>query len=107
MNQGDWRKELKSGWLTVLLILNEIARHTVIAFGLLLGIHLLAAGVNWIAGLTGTSIVDVPVVTLPVLGAIHLKQILLTIDVVFIVRLAYEGYREIERILGHARNATE
>jgi hypothetical protein len=99
----DSWQDVRLGCWTVFLILNEIARHAVTTFGLLASAHLVAGGVEWVAQMTGTSILKTPIATLPVLGPIEVKQLLLTIDAVFIVLLASEGFRDILRIYGSAR----
>ena len=54
---------------------------------------------EWISSVTKTSVVNIPLS-----WEFRLKQLLLTIDAVFILKLAYEGYSEIHRIYADARN---
>lgn len=96
----DW-KDVGHGWGITFLIVNEIARHTVVAMAMIAAIHFLGLFIEWISQLTRTSVVNIPLV-----WDFRLKQLLLTIDVVFILKLAYEGFLDIHRIYADARTKT-
>ena len=98
------KAEIARGWWTTFLVLNEIIRHTLVTLILIACIHAVAAFVQWISYITGSSVLDVPILTLPMVGRLELKQLLLTIDVVFIILLALEASRDMRRIYRDARN---
>lgn len=88
---------------TTLCVLSEIVRHTLVTLTLIASVHLTAAFAQWISYITNTSVLDVPLLTLPMVGRVELKQLLLTIDAVFVILLAVEASRDISRVYRNAR----